>query len=73
MSQIGKKPKLKTRHSTGEKNGFSLFDELASEYDAWFDGEGSLIFSNEVQASRILLPSLPKPYLEIGVGSGRFA
>ena len=26
-----------------------------------------------VQALRLLLPSLPKPWLEIGIGSGRFA
>jgi len=51
----------------------SPFDGLASEYDAWFDKEGSLIFFIEVQAFRTLLPSLPKPWLEIGVGSGRFA
>jgi SAM-dependent methyltransferase len=51
----------------------SPFDDLALEYDAWFDKEGSLIFFIEVQAFRTLLPSLPKPWLEIGVGSGRFA
>ncbi len=51
----------------------SPFDELAQEYDAWFDSDGSLIFSNEVHAFQTLLPSLPKPFLEIGVGSGRFA
>jgi len=49
------------------------FDELAAEYDAWFDREGKPIFSIEVQAFRRLLPSLPKPWLELGVGSGRFA
>ncbi len=52
---------------------WSPFDDLAPEYDAWFDKEGSLIFFIEVQAFRKLLPSLPKPWLEIGVGSGRFA
>jgi SAM-dependent methyltransferase len=52
---------------------FSPFDELASEYDAWFDKDGSLIFFVEVQAFKILLPTLPRPWLEIGVGSGRFA
>ena len=52
---------------------FSPFDELASEYDAWFDEDGSLIFFIEVQAFKTLLPSLPRPWLEIGVGSGRFA
>jgi len=74
---------LSTGHHSGESesksktrrksSSFSPFDELALEYDAWFDGEGSLIFFNEVQAFRTLLPSLPKPWLEIGVGSGRFA
>ena len=49
------------------------FDDLALEYDAWFDKEGSLIFFIEVRAFKLLLSSLPKPWLEIGVGSGRFA
>ncbi|MFC1909340.1 class I SAM-dependent methyltransferase [Chloroflexota bacterium] len=51
----------------------SPFDGLAPEYDAWFDKEGSRIFFIEVKAFQELLPSLPKPWLEIGVGSGRFA
>jgi SAM-dependent methyltransferase len=54
-------------------NDVSPFDDLAVEYDAWFDGEGTLIFFIEVQAFKELLLSLPKPWLEIGVGSGRFA
>ena len=58
--------KQNNRHS-------SPFDDLAPEYDAWFDKEGSLIFFIEVQAFRELLPTLPRPWLEIGVGSGRFA
>jgi SAM-dependent methyltransferase len=69
------------KHRTVERNAairrhngsLSPFDELASEYDAWFDGEGSLIFFIEVKAFQELLPKLPKPWLEIGVGSGRFA
>jgi SAM-dependent methyltransferase len=52
---------------------WSPFDDLAAEYDAWFDKDGSLIFFIEVQAFKSLLSSLPKPWLEIGVGSGRFA
>jgi SAM-dependent methyltransferase len=67
--------------SAGEANltkgGFytaeTLFDSLATEYDDWFDGEGKLIFANEVRAFQEILASLPKPWLEIGVGSGRFA
>jgi SAM-dependent methyltransferase len=58
---------------TKSKNLISPFDNLAGEYDAWFDNEGSLIFSIEVQAFKLLLPTLPRPWLEIGVGSGRFA
>jgi SAM-dependent methyltransferase len=53
--------------------GASPFDSLASEYDAWYDNDGSLIFFIEVQAFKALLPAPPRPWLEIGVGSGRFA
>ena len=56
-----------------EQGRISPFDDLAQEYDAWFDREGSPIFFIEVQAFRELVPFLPKPWLEIGVGSGRFA
>jgi SAM-dependent methyltransferase len=52
---------------------WSPFNDLAPEYDAWFDKEGSLIFFIEVEAFKSLLPFLPRPWLEIGVGSGRFA
>jgi len=73
MSPAGKKPKLSTGNSTGEKSVCSPFDDLALEYDAWYDGDGNFIFFIEAQAFRSLLPCLPKPWLEIGVGSGRFA
>jgi len=49
------------------------FDALASAYDAWFEDEGKLIFAIEVKAFHKVLPLLPKPWLEVGVGSGRFA
>ncbi len=51
----------------------SPFDPLASVYDAWFEGEGRLVFAIEVQAFQKVLPFLPRPWLEVGVGSGRFA
>jgi len=73
MSSINNRaprPPAKMKH---DKIHISPFDDLAKEYDDWFDREGSLIFSIEVQAFRELLPLLPKPRLEIGVGSGRFA
>ena len=55
-------------------NNASLdFNSLASAYDAWFEDEGKLVFTIEVKAFQKVLPLLPKPWLEIGVGSGRFA
>jgi len=51
----------------------SPFDILASVYDAWFEEEGKLIFAIEVKAFQKVLALLPKPWLEVGVGSGRFA
>ena len=50
-----------------------VFDSLASDYDAWFEEEGRLIFTSEVEALRQALPLLPKPWIEVGAGSGRFA
>ena len=49
------------------------FDSLAAAYDAWFEEEGKLVFAIEVQAFREILPLLSKLWLEVGVGSGRFA
>ena len=51
----------------------SPFDALAGKYDAWFDHDGKIIFATEVKALQKILPLLPKPWLEVGVGSGRFA
>jgi SAM-dependent methyltransferase len=51
----------------------NLFNNLASEYDAWFDQAGKPVFEIELEALRKILPDLPKPWLEIGAGSGRFA
>ncbi len=49
------------------------FNSLASAYDAWFEEKGKSVFAIEVQAFKEVLSLLPKPWLEIGVGSGRFA
>jgi SAM-dependent methyltransferase len=54
-------------------NDTSPFDSLAESYDAWFEGEGKLIFATEIRALQEVLAQLTKPWLEIGVGSGRFA
>ena len=49
------------------------FERYPNRYDAWFDGAGKEIFALEVDAFKLLLPELPKPWFEIGIGSGRFA
>jgi len=53
---------------------YHVFDSHASEYDAWYDTEaGRAIFATEVDCLKPLLHHYSRPYLEIGVGSGRFA
>jgi len=54
-------------------NHDSLFDSLAESYDAWFEEDGKRIFAIEVSAFQEVLTLLPEPWLEVGVGSGRFA
>lgn len=53
--------------------GESPFDAWAERYDSWYDGKGRIAFATELAALRPLLAGLPEPWLEIGVGSGRFA
>lgn len=50
------------------------FDAYAGRYDAWYDTPaGSAILATEVDCLRPLLCRYPQPYLEVGVGSGRFS
>lgn len=49
------------------------FDPIADKYDSWYDGKGRVAFEIELAALRPLLAELPKPWLEVGVGTGRFA
>jgi ubiquinone/menaquinone biosynthesis C-methylase UbiE len=50
------------------------FDLHADEYDRWFESpRGKVLFRAEVEAVRVLMRGLEPPFLEIGVGSGRFA
>jgi ubiquinone/menaquinone biosynthesis C-methylase UbiE len=51
----------------------SPFDGAADDYDGWFDGEGKLVFETELRALEQVLADLPRPWLEVGSGSGRFA
>ena len=50
------------------------FENLAGRYDAWFDSpKGRKIFAAETHAVRDLLEEMPRPWLDVGVGTGRFA
>jgi SAM-dependent methyltransferase len=69
-----KKEKQVSANTTGTSHGEeALFDPLASVYDEWFERDGALIFATEVKAFQEILASLPEPWVEIGIGSGRFA
>ena len=51
-----------------------IFDQQAARYDAWYDTpSGEALFLEELAALGPLLDGLPHPWLEVGVGSGRFA
>ena len=52
----------------------AVFDAYADDYEKWFESaEGRALFASEVGAIRPLMMDLERPYLEIGVGTGRFA
>lgn len=56
------------------RGAVEAFDLYAEDYDGWFDSiEGRLLFKMEVEAVRLLMKNLEKPFLEVGVGMGRFA
>jgi len=55
-------------------NTVKAFNDYAENYDQWFDSpDGKALFSAEVEAVRVLTKRLEHPFLEIGVGTGRFA
>jgi SAM-dependent methyltransferase len=52
----------------------TVFDKLADRYDAWFDIEpGVALFRAEVECLERLIPPDRSGWVEVGVGSGRFA
>jgi SAM-dependent methyltransferase len=56
------------------ENAAEAFSRYAEDYDRWFDDpKGRILFDLEVDAIRILMKGMVPPFLEIGVGSGRFA
>lgn len=53
------------------KDSAGSFDALAGEYDSWFDNNP--LFDIELAALLAVKEKLAHPFLEIGVGPGRFA
>jgi len=53
---------------------WEVFDKMYERYEEWFDSfPGKGIFEVEVKCVKESLKEVPKPWLEIGVGTGRFA
>ena len=51
-----------------------LFERLAAGYDARYEGPaGAAVFPSELACLEPLMAGLPRPWAEIGAGSGRFA
>jgi ubiquinone/menaquinone biosynthesis C-methylase UbiE len=52
----------------------SIFNTLAGRYDAWYDSSrGKPLYESELACLRPLVEASPRPLLEVGVGTGRFA
>jgi ubiquinone/menaquinone biosynthesis C-methylase UbiE len=52
----------------------AVFDDYAAAYDRWYGSEqGRALFASEVCAIRLLMQEFERPFLEIGIGTGRFA
>ncbi len=50
------------------------FDAIAQEYDRWYEsGDGAIIFREEIEALQLVKGRAPGRWLEVGVGTGRFA
>ncbi len=51
-----------------------VFEQRAADYDAWFRGPaGRVLFPIEADTVRLVLQGAPRPWLEVGVGTGAFA
>ena len=58
----------------GDRPGVAVFQHHAERYEAWFDTvRGWALFVSETQCLRRVSRGLPRPWLEVGVGTGRFA
>ena len=52
----------------------AAFDQLAARYDGWYDSpRGAAIFREECLCLRLVCPERRGRWIEVGVGTGRFA
>lgn len=55
-------------------HGQNSFEVASADYDAWFDSaDGRIIFEREVDCLRKVMSPTTGRWLEVGVGTGRFA
>jgi ubiquinone/menaquinone biosynthesis C-methylase UbiE len=55
-------------------SGVEIFEREAARYDLWFDtARGGALFESEVRCLREIALDFERPWLEVGVGTGRFA
>jgi len=60
--------------NAADRPGVAVFQRHADRYEAWFDTtRGWALFESEAQCLRRVSRVLPRPWLEVGVGTGRFA
>jgi ubiquinone/menaquinone biosynthesis C-methylase UbiE len=66
-----------SREAKGSKDNLDveyMFDTFAERYDKWYDKPfGKTAFKLEKECIEFLCRNLKRPFLEIGVGTGRFA
>jgi len=65
---------MATEEIRGSGSIKNVFVEDVGRYDKWFDSrKGRLIFEMELACFRALMAGAARPWLEVGVGTGRFA
>jgi ubiquinone/menaquinone biosynthesis C-methylase UbiE len=61
-------------HNKATRDTAKPFEKLAAQYDKWFDSEkGRAVFAREAACLESLISVEGKRWLEVGVGTGRFA
>jgi SAM-dependent methyltransferase len=74
LKRTRQKDLLQAHKGDVDLSRYEIFEREAARYDAWFDSEdGKMLFASELLGLRQLSDDLPRPWLEVGVGTGRFA